>query len=57
MGLLRLIFETPESLYNKHGEFQLIFKNIEYDINEEVGETMLNIYNQFDQKDKRMTKN
>jgi hypothetical protein len=55
-GFIEVDIETPESLYNKHGEFPLIFKNIEYDINEEVGETMLNIYNQFDQKDKRMTK-
>ena len=55
-GFTEVDIETPESLYNHMGEFPLIFKNTEYDLNQEVGATMLNIFNQFDDKQVRMTR-
>ena len=47
---------TPETLYNDMYEFPLIFKNIEYDINSEVGEYMKQIFDDDDCKEIRKTK-
>jgi len=55
-GFIEVDIYTPENLFNKFGEFPLVFKNAEFDINKEAGETMNGIFNQFDNKESRMTK-
>jgi hypothetical protein len=53
-GMVEVDIETPEELKNDMGEFPLIFKNIEYDANEQMGEYMETLYD--DKKEKRMTR-
>ena len=56
-GFVEVDIHTPENLYNHFGEFPLIFKNSEYDVNEVAGEYMVDLYDQLDKKkDKRMEK-
>ena len=55
-GFILVDIHTKEEDYNKFGEFPLIFKNVEYNINDEVGDYMNTVFNQFDKKDKRMTR-
>lgn len=53
-GAVEVDIETPVELYNEMGESPLIFKNVEYDANEVMGEYMEGIYT--DKKEKRMTR-
>lgn len=55
-GFILVDIHTKEEDFNKFGEFPLIFKNVEYDINEQVGDYMNNVFNRFDDKKKRMTR-
>lgn len=47
---------TKEEDYNKFGEFPLVFKNAEYDVNLEAGDYMKEVFSRFDSKEKRMTR-
>ena len=55
-GSIEVDIYTPKHLYNQLGEYPLIFKNVEYDANEEAGEFMKDICDKFDNKKKRMTR-
>jgi hypothetical protein len=55
-GFILVDIHTEEKDYNKFGEFPLIFKNIEYDVNKECGEYMKSIYDEDEQKDERKTR-
>ena len=48
-GFIEVDIHTLEELMNKFGEFPLIFKNMEYDANEVIGEDMRKIYNNYDE--------
>ena len=52
-GMVEVDIETPEELYNEMGEFPLIFKNVEYDANEVMGDYMKSVY---DEDKKRITR-
>ena len=43
-GFVEVDIHTPEHLYEEMSEFPLIFKNIEYDENEVMGDYMLNVF-------------
>ena len=45
-GMVEVDIETPEELYNEMGEFPLIFKNVEYDANEVMGDYMKSVYDE-----------
>lgn len=53
-GFIKVNIHTPENLKEYMSEFPLIFKNIEYDSNEVMGDYMKTVYD--DDKEKRMTK-
>jgi len=43
-GMVEVDIETPIDLYNEMGEFPLIFKNVEYDPNDVMGDYMKSVY-------------
>ena len=55
-GFVEVDIHTPEHLYNLMGEFPLIFKNIEYDKNEVMGEYMKSLYDKDELKTKTLTR-
>jgi hypothetical protein len=58
-GFVEVDIYTPKNLYNEMGEFPLIFKNIEYDSYEVMGDYMKTLYEEEDKdkvNKKRITK-
>lgn len=47
---------TPEELFNKFSEFPIVFKNAEFDVNEEAGDYMKEIFDENDTKEVRKTR-